>query len=55
MVTLCFKAGHPSISLVATCASRLLPLELQTLRVTPAIAAGIADHVWSVRELLEDV
>ena len=24
----------------------------KTLRVTPAMAAGIADHVWSVRELL---
>jgi len=25
----------------------------QTLRMTPAMAAGIADHIWSVRELLE--
>jgi IS1 family transposase/transposase-like protein len=25
----------------------------KTLRCTPAMAAGIADHVWSVRELLE--
>lgn len=25
----------------------------RTLRCTPAMAAGIADHVWSVRELLE--
>jgi transposase-like protein/IS1 family transposase len=25
----------------------------KTLRVTPAMEAGIADHVWSVRELLE--
>jgi len=25
----------------------------KTLRMTPAMAAGIADHVWSVRELLE--
>jgi hypothetical protein len=25
----------------------------KTLRVTPAMAAGIADHQWSVRELLE--
>src|SRR6266404_6242975 len=24
----------------------------KTLRVTPAMAAGIADHIWSVRELL---
>ena len=24
----------------------------KTLRVTPAMEAGIADHVWSVRELL---
>ncbi len=24
----------------------------QTLRVTPAMEAGIADHVWSVDELL---
>jgi hypothetical protein len=24
----------------------------QTLRVTPAMEAGIADHVWSVAELL---
>ncbi len=25
----------------------------QSLRVTPAMAAGITDHIWSVRELLE--
>jgi len=25
----------------------------KSLRVTPAMEAGIADHVWSVRELLE--
>ena len=25
----------------------------QTLRVTPAMAAGITDHLWSVRDLLE--
>jgi IS1 family transposase len=25
----------------------------KSLRVTPAMAAGIADHVWNVRELLE--
>jgi hypothetical protein len=25
----------------------------KSLRVTPAMAAGIADHVWSVRDLLE--
>jgi hypothetical protein len=25
----------------------------KSLRVTPAMAAGIADHVWSVREMLE--
>jgi hypothetical protein len=25
----------------------------KALRVTPAMASGIADHVWSVRELLE--
>jgi transposase-like protein/IS1 family transposase len=25
----------------------------KTLRVTPAMQAGIADHIWSVRELLE--
>lgn len=25
----------------------------KSIRVTPAMAAGIADHVWSVRELLE--
>jgi len=24
----------------------------QTLRVTPAMEAGIADHVWSLKELL---
>jgi hypothetical protein len=24
----------------------------QTLRVTPAMEAGLTDHVWSVRELL---
>jgi len=23
----------------------------QTLRTTPAIAAGIADHVWSIEEV----
>ena len=25
----------------------------RSLRVTPAMAAGITDHIWSVRELLE--
>ena len=25
----------------------------KSLRCTPAMAAGIADHIWSVRELLE--
>lgn len=25
----------------------------KSLRVTPAMAAGIADHIWTVRELLE--
>jgi len=25
----------------------------KTLRVTPAMQAKIADHIWSVRELLE--
>jgi IS1 family transposase len=25
----------------------------KTLRITPAMAAGIADHIWTVRELLE--
>jgi transposase-like protein/IS1 family transposase len=27
----------------------------QTLRITPAMAAGITDHVWALRELLEQV
>jgi hypothetical protein len=26
----------------------------QTLRVTPAMEAGLADHVWTIRELLTD-
>jgi hypothetical protein len=25
----------------------------QTLRVTPAMEAGIADHVWTLREIVE--
>ncbi len=25
-----------------------------TLKLTPAMAAGLTDHVWSVRELLEN-
>jgi len=25
----------------------------QTLRVTPAMAAGIADHVWSIEEIID--
>ena len=25
----------------------------QTLRVTPAVEAGIADHVWSIEEVVE--
>jgi hypothetical protein len=25
----------------------------QTLRVTPAMEAGVADHVWTVREIVE--
>jgi hypothetical protein len=24
----------------------------QTLRVTPAMKAGIADHVWSIKEIV---
>jgi len=24
----------------------------QTLRVTPAMEAGVADHVWSIEEIL---
>jgi hypothetical protein len=34
----------------------LVGLELRvhkSLRFTPAMEAGISDHVWSVRELLE--
>jgi hypothetical protein len=27
----------------------------RTLRCTPAMAAGITDHIWSVRELVEAV
>jgi hypothetical protein len=27
----------------------------QTLRVTPAIECGLADHVWSVEELIESL
>jgi len=27
----------------------------QTLRVTPAMEAGITDHVWTVEEMLEKV
>ena len=26
----------------------------KSIRMTPAMAAGIADHIWSVRELLEE-
>ena len=25
----------------------------ESLRMTPAMAAGIADHIWSVRDILE--
>jgi hypothetical protein len=25
----------------------------KSIRMTPAMAAGISDHIWSVRELLE--
>ena len=25
----------------------------QTLRVTPAMEAGIADHVWSIEEIVD--
>jgi hypothetical protein len=27
----------------------------QTLRVTPAMEAGLTDHVWTIEELLETV
>jgi len=27
----------------------------KSIRMTPAMAAGISDHIWSVRELLEAV
>jgi hypothetical protein len=25
----------------------------KSLRITPAMAAGVSDHIWSVREILE--
>ena len=25
----------------------------QTLRVTPAMEAGVSDHIWTVREIVE--
>jgi hypothetical protein len=25
----------------------------QTLRVTPAMEAGVADHVWSIEEIID--
>ena len=27
----------------------------KTLRVTPAMAAGVSDHVWSIEEIIEMV
>ena len=27
----------------------------QTLKVTPAMEAGITDHVWTINELLESI
>jgi hypothetical protein len=27
----------------------------KTLRITPTMAAGITDHIWSVRELIEAI
>jgi len=27
----------------------------QTLRVTPAMEAGLTDHVWTIEEMLEEV
>jgi hypothetical protein len=30
----------------------VLYLEHQTLRVTPAMEAGVADHVWSIDEII---
>ncbi len=27
----------------------------KTLRVTPAMEAGVADHIWSIEEILEMV
>ena len=26
----------------------------QTLKETPAMASGLADHVWTIRELIEE-
>jgi hypothetical protein len=31
----------------------IFPELTRTLRVTPAMEAGIADHVWTLRELIE--
>lgn len=33
-------------------ADRCVSRTEQTLRVTPAIAAGISDHVWEIDELI---
>ena len=27
----------------------------QTLRITPAMEAGITDHVWTIKEMLDKV
>jgi len=33
-------------------ALQFLPIH-QTLRVTPAMEAGISDHVWSIEEMID--
>jgi hypothetical protein len=35
---------------IATIPHNVVPI-YRTLRVTPAMAAGIADHVWSIEEI----
>jgi hypothetical protein len=27
--------------------------KLKSLRITPAMAAGIADHIWDIEEILD--
>ncbi|KYF62449.1 transposase [Sorangium cellulosum] len=47
------KGGHHAAAVALNYVAYNLTRVIRTLRVTPAMQAGIADHVWTLRELMD--